>query len=357
MPGHWEDVGHNLELIGDWSAVPADRRGFWELWGMAWDERTLAIDPSRRIPEERNENPHITGPVMFVPDSQHNRICRIEFSPTAHGIPPKVTEFVSAQDPWDCVCADGVLYVSERKAHRIAAYDATTGALLRVVVQGQALATINDQIRHVSLTVPLEAARAAPCVAPEGLFLQDGWLYFASKAQAQVRRVRLDGSGLEVVRPISITANSEFAKLALSDGTFGPRGSTFTWTWSNTHFGGPEMYYADGTPMSSWWNVQSGGTGWWQTTAGYGTAGAVARGRMICANMTEGVYRITRSQPGDRPYTDRPTDPHIRGRAAFNSGMQLLHGPNGFGYYGVPLPWGESPDLDAYFMALGHTKP
>ena len=376
IAGHWEDVDNRfgpgtpsaysqldragIELVGDWSAIPEDRRGFWELWGMAWDERTLVLDTSTRIPTEGNENPHLgAGPVMFAADSQHNRVCKIQFSATAHGVPPVVTEFIPAQDPWDCVCADGVLYVSERKAHRICAYDATTGKLLRVVVQGQALATVNDQIRRVTLTTTLDAARAAPCVAPEGLFLQDGWLYFGSKAQAQVRRVRLDGSGLEVVRPVAVVDGlSEFVKLAVSDGTFGPRGTTFTWTWSNAQFGGPEVYFPDGSQMLLWWNLQNGGTGWWKTTAGYGAAGAVAQGRLICANMSEGVYRITRSQAGDIPYTEAATDPVVRGLAEWHrDGHHLLHGHHGMGFYGAPLPWGKSADIDAYLANRGHVRP
>ena len=346
-----------IELIGDWSSIPESRRGFWELWGMAWDERTLILDESRRIASEQNEHPHVVGPVMFVADSQHNRICKVQFSATQHGVPPVVTEFILAQDPWDCVCENGVLFVSERKSHRICAYDATTGKLLRVVVQGLPLASINDQIRRVTLTTTLDAARAAPCVAPEGLFLQDGWLYFASKAQAQVRRVRLDGSNLQVVRPIAIDAISEFAKLAVSDGTFGPRGSTFTWTWSNAQFGGPEIYSPDGVKLAPWWNVQSGGTGWWGTTAGYGTCGAAAHGRLVCANMTEGVYRISRSETTDRLYTDNVNDPHMRGKAQYHQGLHLLHGHNGYGFYGLPLPWGVSSDIDAYLTYVGHVRP
>ena len=386
--GHWEDADvrpdrpevsafsqlemMNIELVGDWSAIPEARRGFWELWGMAWDERTLIPDTSaQKILNDvtgRMESPH-AAPVLFAADSQHNRICRIEFSATQHGVPPVVTEFIAAQDPWDCVCADGVLYVSERKAHRIAAYDATTGQLLRVVVQGQALATINDQVRSVTLTTTLDAARAAPCVAPEGLFLQDGWLYFASKAQAQVRRVRLDGTDLQVVRPITLSTGSQFAKLAVSDGTFGPRGTTFTWTWSNGQFGGPEIVTPDGKIIGLWGGV-SGGTGWWQAYSGYGTCGAVAHGRLICGNMLDGLFRITASQPADVIYPESATNPVVMGHAEYKArGLHLVHGEHGMGYYDLPhghhgygfydlpLPWGLSANIDAYLANRGHVRP
>jgi hypothetical protein len=34
----------SAELVGDWSSIPPDRRGFAQPWGMAWDARTLEIN-------------------------------------------------------------------------------------------------------------------------------------------------------------------------------------------------------------------------------------------------------------------------------------------------------------------------
>jgi hypothetical protein len=352
---HWEDSTHaaGLELIGDWSAVPETRRGFHELWGMAWDERTLQINEAvPRIATEGNEHPHFSGPVMFVSDSQRNRVCRIEFSATQHGVPPKVTEFITGLlDPWDIVYANGLIYVSERQSHRIAAYDAVTGALRKVVVQGQPLASV-DINREVRLISTLAVAQAAPCVAPEGLYLQDGWLYFASKAQAQVRRVHLTTGALEVVRAIGIDGNSKFAKLAVSDGTFGPRGTTFTWTWSIAQYGHAQVVFPNGTQMPAWWPT-TGGTGQWKEHCGYATCGAVGQGRLISAGMVEGVMRISRTQTGDMA----PSAAAERGRLEYvKRGLHLLHGTNGFGFYGVPQPWGLSADIDAFLESYGHVK-
>lgn len=369
---HWEDgdVGYQgllggMELVGDWSAVPEDRRGFWEIWGIAWDRRRSGaanVGAPSPDPREKGLIPHPPGGgmVMFLPDTQHNRIVRCEFPHDTHFDynRTKVTEFLTGlQDPWDCVGDDdGVLYVSERKAHRICAYSMDTGQLLRVVVQGQALATVNA-VREVITSGTLDQRRAAPCVAPEGLYLQDGWLYFASKAQAQVRRVHLTTGELQVVRPIHIDQNSKFAKLALSDGTFGPRGSTFTWTWSNAQYGGPEMYGppgADGSPakwMPPFWEHQSGGTGNWATHSGYGTAGCAQFGRMATANMVEGVKLISKSMPGDKPMSAAA----LRGASDYyRRSLHLVHGPNGFGYYDLPLPWGLSADIDEFLLSQGH---
>lgn len=354
MLSHYEDSTADVELVGDWSQIPASRRGFHELWGFAWDNRTLTINEAAPpIPTEGNEKPHITGPVLFAADSQNNRICRIEFSATAHGVPPKVTEFITTLgDPWDVVYDDGKIYVSERKSHRICEYDATTGRLLRVVVQGLPLAVIVDQGRRVSLTATREIARGAPCVAPEGLFYQDGWLYFASFAQAEVRRVNLATGKLEVVRPIYVDGNSRFAKLAVSDGTFGPRGSTLTWTWSNAYGGLPQIVRPDGVDISI--SRKPGGTGTWGDDDGwYATAGAAAHGRLISGGVVEGLLRITKSQPGDLAKSEATE----RGRTEYHRrGFHLLHGASGHGFYGLPLPWGESSDIDAFLTLYGHRR-
>lgn len=376
--GHWEDgikdgyvypdgLKHGLELVGDWSAIPEDRRGFWELWGCAWDRRRSGaanVGGPSPDPREKGLIPHPVGGgmVTFHPDTQHNRIVRCEFPHDTHFDynRTKVTEFLTGlQDPWDCVGDDnGVLYVSERKAHRICAYSMDSGQLLRVVVQGQPLATVNVN-RDVITSGTLDQRRAAPCVAPEGLYLQDGWLYFASIAQAQVRRVHLTTGELQVVRTILVDGNSKFAKLALSDGTFGPRGSTFTWSWTGQFIGGPEMWGPIGPngepakPILKWWNDQSGGTGDWTSHAGYGTAGCAQFGRMVTACMVEGVKIISKSMPGDKPMSAVA----LRGQTEYrNRSLYLTHGDAGFGYYGLPLPWGVSADVDEFLLSQGHVK-
>jgi len=46
----------------------------------------------------------------------------------------------------------------------------------------------------------------------------------------------------------------------------------------------------------------------------------------------------------------------VRGRTEYQrKALNLIHGADGFGYYGIPLPWGESADIDAFLLEQGHT--
>lgn len=347
---HWEDPA-DVELVGDWAAIPVERRGFHELWGMAWDERTLGVNTSAApIPSEGNQQPHVVGPVAFVTDTQNNRVCKLEFSPTSRSAPPKVSEFiVGLHDPWDIVYRDGVIYVSERLSHRIAAYDATTGQYIRTVVSGAPLATLN-QIRQVVRQSTLTEIRAENCVAPEGLYRLDDWLYFGSMAQAQIRRVNLVSGVLEVVNTVPTDGNSNFVKFAISDGSFGPKGSVFTCTWSAAEFGLCGSALPNGEEW--WWGGASGGTGRW-STLGYPAAVGVGQGRLVLGGVVEGVLMITQRQAGDQEFSAAAA----AGENEYKTrGLDLLHGENGFGFYALPLPWGVSTNIDAFLLANGHTR-
>jgi hypothetical protein len=348
MASYWQGP-QEMELVGDWSAIPAERRGFHEIWGLAWDGASLATNPDAKPID--GEKPHLTGPRLFVADSQNNRVILLSFKPDAHD-PPVVTEFLTGlQDPWDVAWAGGVLFVTERQAHRIAAYDAHTGAFLRTVVSGAALARI-DVNREVLRLADLATIRAQPCVAPEGLFHQDGWLYFGAKANGQVRRVKLDGSELQVVCEPLIDGNSKFIKITLSDGTFGPRGTVFSWTWSIGNFGMPMAHLPNGTRWS--YNageyISRGRGGRWETL-GYGSAGGIGLGRLICGSSQEGLVQISKALPTD----PAPNYNTIRaGQMAFQQrGLNLLHGHHGYGHHGLPLPWGQSPEIDHYLRWNG----
>lgn len=348
---HWQDPPV-MDLVGDWSAVPVERRGCHELWGMAWWLRTLATDEAAQaMPNGVNgmEKPHTVGPVCFLADSQNNRVLRVEFDRASHATPAKVTEFLTGLgDPWDVVCAGDELFVSERTAHRIAVYSAETGAFLRVLVQGSALAVV-DRNREVTRTFSLAECQAAACVAPEGLYLHDGHLYFGSKAQAQVRRIPLAGGDITVVATFGVDGNTKFCKFSVSDGTTGPAGTVFIASWSNRTLGMPDTILPNGGSWK-WWDYAKGGVGAW-AQFGYPTAVASANGRILVGGINEGVLMVTAKQPGDSP----PTTQVMTGRAEFFArGLDLLHGDEGFGYYGISLPWGESPAIDAFLAYIGH---
>lgn len=349
-PRHSTTPASDVELVGDWSAVPADRRGFHEIWGAAWDTRSLLTNDAA-APIAQNgvlEKPHLTGPRFFVADSQRNRVVLLTFSPASHEVPPRVTEFLTGlKDPWDVVCVDGVLYVSERQAHRVAAYDATTGKFLRTVVSGKALASVNAS-RETKDLASKALIQAEQCVAPEGLYHLDGWLYYGSLPMGQIRRVHLQTGVIEVVATPQVDGNSKFFKFAVSDGTFYPRGTVFTCGWGVFSYGRPQ-----GVNVGT--NSAGYGPGRPWETLGYPTACAVGQGRLVCASSAEGIVVLSKALPTDAVIKEATWKAGVADY--WNRGLQLTHGRGGFGYYGLPLPWGLSPEIDGYLQAHGHQRP
>lgn len=352
MASHYRDTerstsrgepGRTLELVGDWSSVPTARRGFHELWGMAWDAQSLKPDPAAApIAAEDNRRPHIGNPVCFVTDSQNNRVCRIEFDGRSHATPARVSEFLTGlEDPWDIVYWRESLIVSERGAHRIAQYDIRTRRLMRVIVSGAKLATISATERRASSTATLAELRAQACVAPEGLYLVDDWLYFGSFAQRQVRRVNLSSGKLEVVlAEAPVSGNSRFVKICVSDGTFGPKGAVFVQSWDN---GAPKTAYL---PDGSTWRLRMLGF----DLEGYGSAVAARNGRLYFGSSRYGLWRVTKGAPmNDRLFREGQT-------AYVAAHYPILHGTGGFGHFGLPLPWGKSEGIDYYLTQHGHRR-
>jgi hypothetical protein len=353
---HWQSKPRQGRLVGDWSAVPKDRRGFIEIWGFAWKPDSVTVDENAApiINDITGvlEQPHGTGPVLFVADSQRDRIIACTF-PTKHHDEPVVAEFITGlQDPWNVVCVGNELIVSERKSHRIAAYDATTGAFLRVVVQGQPLAWVSAG-REVHRTVSLAQCRAVDCVAPEGLDYHDGWLYFTSVAQADIRKVRLDGSGLNVFHQFNPDGNTLYSLVSVSDGSCLPAGTVCSARWSSVDGGLPRIILPDGTT----WGIgaltdplQGAGFGGGFT---YLSAACIGSGGIAAGGVNEGILVITRRITGE-PLISAAA---VRGKTKWrNSGRILQHGEGGFGMYDLPLPWGEDPDIDAYLIQNGHTQ-
>lgn len=332
-PTYWGDTPE-LELVGDWSAIPPERRGFNELWGMAWDMRRTgglnAGEPSPD-PRERGMIPHPVGGgmVMFLSDMLNLRVIRCEFPHDTHFAyeRTKVTEFLTGLgQPWDVVCADGELWVSERTSNRVAVYDATTAAF----------------------------KRSYPFQAPEGLFILDGTLYVGSRGAKKVWKLDIATGAVTVFRDLTpwIDNNSMYVKLAVSDGGFGPRGMVGVCTWSKVGYGYPNLFAPDGKEIQ--WLAGSTpatrkGLPW--VTPGYPTAVGFGPGRMVCGSSHEGVTLMTQALP-----TDAVLDPlYAAGeREYFEAGYHLTHGHAGHGFYGLPLPWGKSVAIDEYLRKKGH---
>lgn len=354
-----------LEWVGDWSAIPPERRGFHELWGMAGNTDTLARTGPATIDVGGGVMmaPHDFNPVCFLADAQGGRICKLEFDRFDFRleVPPKITEFITGlADPWDVVYGDGLIYVSERQANRIVAYDATTGDFVRTVVArgDDGLADVDPSSRFVRRLATIDAIRAQSCILPEGLYLQDGRLYFGSIAMGQVRSIDLATGAMRIEVPDIkeySRGGTNFCKIAVSDGTFGPRGAVFFVTWSIANQGRPRAY-VNGVEWA-WNGVTAGdgpGRGW--ETLGYGCAVAVGAGQLVCSTSGDGVVTHVKAVPEDGPPVKAADWDRLR-RAYVDVGLHITHGVGGFGYYGLPLPWGISADIDAYLQAYGHTKP
>ena len=345
--------GPTLELVGDWSAIPEARRGFTELWGLAWVESTLATDiHAPRIPEEDNRQPHVGNPACLLADTQNNRVCKVTFDGKSHATPAKITEWVTGLgNPWDVVRWRDQYIVGERSTSKIVAYD-ENGEVLRVVLQRDASrpgnATITPQWEAEPVGTIAEI-QAQPVVAPEGLYVLDDWLYYGSRVMQQVRRVHLVTGQIEVVcTPVGAgSAGNRWHKIAVSDGTFGPRGTIFVQTWSNNGTPAQLGYLPDG---SRW--ILDGAEPWKST--GYGNAVAVGHGRMYSASAEYGLLRYSKKLAFD-PSIDHAL--YEKGRMTYvESHARLLWGPAGYSPWGLPPPWGWSDAVDYYLTLNGHRR-
>lgn len=342
------------ELVGDWSAVPPDRRGMIEAWGLCFDPRTTTVGGTP-IPNDGNggvaEQPHTQPVRSFLADTQRNRILRLTHGTVSHLGPAVVEEWITGlSDPFDVQIDGSTLYVSERTGHKISKCSADTPETpLGVLTSGAALSTVSPE-RLVRKLATLTAIRAEPCVGPEGLALQDRWLYFGSVSMEQIRRAHLDTGAVEVVDPqIKADGNSHFVKIALSDGTFGPRGKVFYSSWTSQNAGHP-------TGLPTNWSGAGGqgaytGPGAPWETHGYSAAVGVGLGRLICGSSSEGLT-VVHAAAGEPAISTAQWAAWFK--AWTDAGMHLLHDWQGYGHLGLPLPWGQGHD--DYLTACGHTK-
>lgn len=357
IPSYWQEQPGNYELLGDWSAVPENERGFWELWGVAVDPESTRTDHAHPpIPSENNQVPHLVGPRFIVSDTQRNRLCSIRFNPKQHNLPPKIEVFARGQDLWDVVSWRDKIIASERGADRIVEYD-LQGNVTRYVLEGQQGLAVVKKDRMVKRLASIDAIRSQDVCHPEGLFVVDDWLYFASIAAAEVRRVHLIDGLIELVWRVSETPKNSkqmYYKIAVSDGTAGPKGTVFLTRWIVQGYGGPHAHLPDGNQwrVSPYNNAQmprGRGNGGF-SSLGYNAAVAAKYGRIVWGSVQEGLRQVSLAQPGD-PYYDRKK---------FKAGMKkwrekgyhLTHDLMAQSLYGLPLPWGVDSDIDYYLTVL-----
>ena len=346
-----------FELVGDWSAIPVERRGLREAWAFRFKPSSLTVDVTAPLIDGRP--PHIGNPIGFIADTQHNRILKLEADGRSHDTPWKVTEFITGLgDPFGMVVWENEIIVSERLAHRISAWDADTGAFKRVVLQctGTSDYRLDSAREPIRRTGTLEAEalarrRALPCIAPEGMDLVGDTLYFGSWAQAQVRRLNLRTGALSVQGNVPVDGNSNFMIVAVSRGDFGPEGTAFATTWSIANSGFPVAIKPDGTQWYYRSNVSgapTAGRGPVWGSFGYGSAVGVGLGRMVFSTSDFAINQVGLATAAD-PVVNITT---------YKAGKldPLLYVQNGHSPYGYPLPWGKDAATDYRMTIHGHTK-
>jgi len=312
------------ELVGDWSAIPAERRGFRLLWGMCWDSRTLGVDPS--LPPVEGRPPHPKAPRAYVADSMNNRICRVEFDGRSHDTPAKVSEVFTGLGVWDCVEHDGTMLVSLRDQHKVVrmTFD---GEVLEAVLERDPTRPGNAGLdhRHTAWlwSTTLAEAQQQTILCPEGLYVLDGLLYVGSRVMEQI--VVVDLTTRQIVRriPVDGARGNDFVKLAVSDGSYAPRGTVFYATFG----------VQDG---GQWFGVKPDGSRWITATNApfaldtYQMSFAVGGGRLIAGGSDYGLRRYFKG-----PRLD--LDKYAQGeREFFAMHGRIVYGPHGVGRFDAP---------------------
>lgn len=323
------------ELVGDWSAIPESRRGFKLLWGMCWDSRTLTVDPTQPAVEGRP--PHFASPRAYVADSMNNRICRVEFDGQSHGKPAKVSEVFTGLGAWDCVEDGATMIVSLRQQHKVVrmTFD---GSIVETIIErdptlpGNAVVSSDHTAWRTNDLTERTHRRAQPILAPEGLFVLDGLLYIGSNAQEQITVVDL--ATKQIVRRVEVVGD-RFVKLAVSDGSYGPRGTIFFATFA-VQYGG--RFYGICPDGSKWITA----TDVPYSLDTYQMSFGIGGGRLIAGGSDFGLVRHFKG-----PRIDAAL--YAQGEAEFHAMHgRIVYGPHGVGRFSPPDP---SPAL-AYFLKI-----
>lgn len=376
---YWGDVTaayDGTETVGNWDAsIPAVECFPYESWGFDWDARTLAIDSSQPIPPGETEEPHIPiGPVAYIAD-RHGYVLKAQFNNLSHAVAPIVTRALPIPDPWGCRwdATKNVLYIADRSNHALTAWSPDAGTKTTVLANatGASLVTLPDPAQpenfiHLAPGITLAQARAVPILAPEGLDLLDGYLYFSSIAQQDVRRINLATGVVEICCRPTIDGNSYYLTFSISDGTFGPRGTIFATSFSSNYFGRPLAYLptpgtaSDGTALthSVVWNYHAFEHGHTQgvtdsESEAYATACTVGHGIMACGSSQFGLSVFMQARATDVAVSAAQA---TAGETKYNArGYYLLWGAFGHGPTNYPLPWGVDPDID-YFLTVNGAR-
>ena len=146
-------------------------------------------------------------------------------------------------------------------------------------------------------------------------------------------------------------------KIAVSDGSFGPRGMIAYVTWSNSNFGYPNLI--DGTTGAAidYLTLKNGETFRGTQPLGlksYPSAVGIGAGRMLFGTAEEGLHVASQALPADVVINMNTYTAGLNQWQA--KGYKLTHGPAGYGYYGLPLPWHDTPEIDYFLKANLHIE-
>ncbi len=173
---------------------------------------------------------------------------------------------------------------------------------------------------------------------------------------------------VEVCANVIMSYNSQsfYVFIAISDGTFGPRGTLFSTTYDNQYFGRPRAYLpvagvaADGTPLThskDWDYAQAayhitGGPGGRTAAGGYASACAISNGMLVCGSSLPGLEVFVKATLGE-PATDEAKA--TRGAHHYrDQGHRLRYGNGGYSFTDESLPWVEDGDQDYWLVLSGH---
>ena len=346
--GYWKDGSgqKTLKLRGDWSAIPAERRGYRDPWGIAWLQ-TATDEAAAPIAAEENQKPHLKPPLLLVADSHNNRILAHEFSAVSHSPEPVVTEWLTGlADPWGVATWHDEVLIAERTGHRIIAVNSATKRVTRVVLQRDPKlpgnATMLDwQRAMIHDGSPVELRRAQPCLAPETLRVWGDWLYYSSYASESIKRVHLVNGEVQLVTPVDLDRQSNFVTFDVcQNDAFAPAGTVFYNSWGPSN---SALQYGV-QPDGKRWTQHAGAAPWNNPQAYAAGVGIGLNGRMYVGGSAMGVTRLAAGPKIDLAKYEA-------GKAQYlAAGGWIKHGPGGFGYHGFALPWGISAELDYYLQ-------
>ncbi len=358
-------------LVGDWSDFPPDKQGVSDLWATPVRPSTLAIDPN--APPVGGEQPHVTGPEYLYPDGPNGRVLRGKFSPTDRLAEPKMTLLRDGLGyTWDAICFDAgfgdgeCLYFTEPDQHRVRVIRADNGADVRMLLDGGPQAAVeawydSGRVPHYKHATGTDAfddrlviRRGLPIVHPTGLAHIDGdrYLYVGSLAMAQIIRIDLETFARTIAVPdFPEDNNSNFAKIAVSNGMFLPRGTLAVTTWSIENAGMPHVFLPDGVTkviIAKDGPLSQGKGGLWESL-NYGSAVGFGKttSRMFGGHAGEGVWVLSASLPTDPTFNGTL---YAQGEKEYiDSGIQLTNGDRTFGFHGLPLPPNPSAALAEFY--------